>query len=263
MTIHTKQSAFTMIEVIVAVAVVSILATMTVVNLSISRRTARDGTRKADASSVLAAVNQYVSANGTSLIAYPAAGGTSPGTCTITDPTNPDQPAVGASCVGASGRAYGKINLKSATTTGVVGSVTGSRVYPDHSIAEALRAGGYFNVQPADPYNKSSDGSITDPTVRDYVLIRACPNGRQHIGKHGNLYAVWVALEGSVNTTDAENTSHLPGASTAAPDANYVYDFAAGPDQSLYQTNGFAVGNGAATKSVGDAAGSCVTNANG
>jgi len=243
-----RYRAFTMIELMVAIAILGILSSLVIVNISIGKRKSRDTERMADASELLTSVNQYVQANGTSFITYPDASG-KPGSCTVASTTDPSQAATSAtgSCVGASGRAYGLVNATSMTVAGV-GTPTTNRVYPAHSIVQALVTGGYLSGALKDPSN--GVGTLTgsndaNNTIPDYALIRACPNGRQHVATRGQLFAVWVMLENKPSTTDVANLSHVVGNVNASPDTGAGYDFAAGSTyQALFQSNGYGVSNG-------------------
>ena len=252
--------AFTIIELMVAVTILSIVTTLVIVNFTQSRRNSRDGVRKADVSAVEVAVQQYAIANGSTLIRYPVNG--RPGACTIGSATDPSTGWTGAAqqCVGAGGRAYGKINLKQ--VTGVsgdnlgVGGVTNHRDYPTYSIVEALKDGGYFDVTPHDP--SSPNGATTDPTQRDYSLIRACrKTGFQNVATGGDLFAVWAILENPLNQVEIENNRLLPGSSSAVDPtltsgSLYQYDFAAGQsDEALYESAGYGVGNASVGSAIG------------
>lgn len=241
-----RRRAFTLVEVTIAVVVISIMASLVVINLSQSRRTARDGIRKADVAAVLQAVTNYSLANASSFIRYPLNG--KPDVCSITTVNGSGSvtDGTGAGCVGAAGRAYGKINLKSAQTTGYISGSPVTRNYPSKSIVDALKDGGYIESIPRDPLSKNA--SATDASAVDYALIRACPTGQQHVNTRGQLFAVWTILENQRSDLDIENVRLLPGSPTAFvdpgnPTALYQYDFAAASDQTRYETNGFAVGN--------------------
>ena len=259
-----RRKAFSIIELTVAVAILAVISSLVAINITTSRRAARDGLRKADAPALLTAVNQYVLANGSSFIAYPDSNN-KPGTCVV-DPsiaTNPSISAIGNYCVGASGRSYGLVNVAAASGTTVtltgVGVPSGTqRTYTGHSIVEALRAGGYLNVSPKDPQNKTGTIGYGDAgTVPDYALIRACPNGRQHVAKQGQLFAVWVVLENAPSSTDIATLGRVVGYKDATPDAG-GYDFAAGSTlQAKFESNGYGTSNGASRPQDTSMAGVC------
>jgi hypothetical protein len=151
-------------------------------------------------------------------------------------------------CVGASGRSYGKINLKNATSSGY--ATNPGRAYVAHSIGDALLAGGYLTHVPQDPFSQGS-ANLTNPNAADYVLIRACiATGVQQVGSRGTVFAVWTALENDPTSQEQANAVRYPGGREAGPTnlaATYVYDFAA--QQTEWQSGafyfkGFAVGNG-------------------
>lgn len=258
-----SRQGFTIIELSVAVAVVAILASVVTINFTQSRKNARDGVRKADAPAILTAVSQYVQANGTSFIRMYNADGKTLKPCAISG-SDPVQTGVGAGCVGAGGRGYGKINAKNITGSAANGigrgGASGSREYPANgSIVEALTSGGFFDVKPVDPLSKNT--STSDINARDYVLIRACPNGEQHVGSRGQLFAVWTVIENRLTTSDKESIKRLPGFPTTKGSDTYLYDFAAGADLSTgnvaFDTLGYGVGNASSLGSITSAAGSC------
>ncbi|CAN5152987.1 hypothetical protein BH11PAT4_BH11PAT4_3890 [soil metagenome] len=261
---HLKtRRGFTVIELTIAVAIVAILASVVTINFSQSRKNARDGVRKTDAPAILTAVSQYVQANGTSMIRLYAADGKTLQPCAVVG-ADPAVTATGAGCVGAGGRGYGKINAKDITGANAAnigrGGGSGSREYPANgSIVDALLSGGYFDVRPVDPLSKQA--ATSDITARDYALIRACPNGEQHVGTRGQLFAVWTAVENRLTTSDAESIKRLPGFPTVKGSDTYVYDFAAGTGatsgNAAFDTSGYGVGNAAAIGSISDAGGKC------
>lgn len=247
-----RQHAFTIIEVMVAVGVIGILSSLAVINFTQSRQNARDGIRKADAPALLAAVNQFVLANGTSFLRAPDAGGRA-GSCTLTVGDDPAVPAQGDECIGASGRAYGLVNVGGSLELAGVGGSSTQRLYREKSMIEALKDGGYLNTEPRDP--KNSIGKITTQgqldANPDYALIRACPNGVQHVGGRGQLFAVWVMLERNPSAADKEAQLRVPGNPTAGPlepggtNTRYQYDFAAGTTyQEHFEERGYGVSNG-------------------
>lgn len=253
LSLRIRKRAFSIVEVVVAVAIVSILATLVTINLTESKRTARDGNRKTDISTILGAVSQYATTNGSSLITYPD----TTKTCSTAGKsgTNATQSYSGDGCVGASGRAYGKVNLYRATTAQDMPGGNAGRSYgASYSIIDALKQGGYFSADPKDPFNK--DGRTTDPTTKDYVLIRACPNGQQHVGTGGQLYAVWTYLERGLTKTEDETRKLIPGDLSAIKDpaswGNH-YDFAAGTEYSSYKDRGYAISNGVSNWNLGAA----------
>lgn len=259
------KSGFSLIELMIAVAVIGIMASLVTLNLMQSRRNARDGIRKADAAAVLAAVDQFTQVNGNSLIKADVDGNGSPESC-VTANNLPQDSANGTGCVGASGRSYGLINLKSAT---VKGSDNTPRTYPATSIVEALNSGGFFNVTPRDPSN--TDGVMLDASgnldgTPDYAMIRACANGSQYIQNRGQLFAIWVILERDITVVDQESLGRVPGYWSAAPapvapGTRYQYDFAAGYGagslEEQFESNGYGLSNGSSIPNSTAASDSC------
>lgn len=231
---------FTLPELLVAIAIMAILATLAVYDFSHTQRNARDGRRKGDVSAIAASLTQYTSVTGSSFIRY------NKQTCNVPPIADPEsfsadvQPATGDGCTGASGRSFGKMNLISADTDGY-GPYT-KRTYPSRSMMEALNKGGFLATASVDP--STPNGFHTDPTMRDYVLVRACSSGWENVGVGGSIFAVWTSLENVPSDQDIANAAVLAGGSKAGPvsqGSSYVFDF--GSEQSEY-TAGFFTAQG-------------------
>lgn len=241
---HTRQRrGFTIIELMVAIAILLILASLTVLALGSTRRNSRDSRRKADAQTIAAGMSQYTVVAGTTFVKLGSQ------TCVLPDEVNPattPDPASNRGCVGASGRSYGKMNLSSATSSGYANNA--GRTYLG-SIGQALKQGGYLTSMPQDPLAKT--GVFTDPNAPDYILIRACIlTGEQQVGSRGTLFAVWTSLENGPSAQESSNSDRYPGGKDAGPTGGadpYVYDFAAQQTEwqaGAFYLNGFAAGNG-------------------
>lgn len=245
-----SKRAFSIIEMLVVIALIAILSAVATISFSITRRNSRDSRRKTDVQQLSAALTQYASAVGTTFIVDKKQ------TCALSSQTDPSIPGIGAGCVGASGRAYGKVNLISATSSGYPTATNAGRTYAPVSIGTALLDEGYLSAVPRDPFAVSK--TFDDPNDRDYVLIRACSvTGEQQVGNRGTVFAFWASLEGTPTTEQMANSDRYAGGRTAGlgPDANgnvYIYDFAAQQAEwnaGAYYLNGFAAGN-SATKTV-------------
>lgn len=244
--------AFTIVELMVALSVLVILASVTAIYFGSTRRNSRDARRKADVQTITSAVSQYTVVSGTTFI---HASGL---TCTLPDEKNPANVpnfATNPGCVGASGRGYGKMNLKNATSSGY--ATNAGRAYAPMSIGESLVNDRYLTKMPQDP--NAGSNSFTDPDAPDYVLIRACiVSGIQEVGTRGTVFGVWTPLENVPTDQEEANSDRYPGGKLAGPvggGGTYVFDFAA--QQTEWQSgafyfNGFAAGNGI-TKVVGAA----------
>lgn len=251
--------AFTLIEVLVATAIIALVATSAAVDLTRSRMTGRDGRRKQDLQAFNQAITAYQLATGNSFIQYP---GTSTGCALPASPSDadPSSPSSGAGCTGANGRAYGMVNLSGATTQATTGGDAG-RTYPAKSIADALVAAKYLSAAGRDPL---AVGSLSDPKQPDYVLVRCCKDGRQSIGSNSQNFAIWAHLEGTPTQTESDNSANLCGGSVTAAGvvskypgvfSSYHYDNANGGSDSADLLN-YGVGT-SVTPSVSEAASSC------
>lgn len=230
-----SRKAFSLVELLVATSIITLVAVSATVNLTRVRQNSRDGRRKSDIQVYNQAIASYQLAKGTSFIQITGQG------CDPTPADAPNNPASGAGCVGANGRSYGLLNLASGTTADTVYNVTPAltdqgRTYRSQSMAEALQSAGYLREIATDPLTKLSGGHTTDATARDYIVIRCCKDGRQSISTSGGAYSVWATLESSVSDTDRSNAAALCGGSGTAtqigakyPALNpYTYDFANG-----------------------------------
>jgi type II secretory pathway pseudopilin PulG len=246
-----RKKAFTLIELTTAAVMLTVLSSVVIVNYTRARQTARDGIRRSDVQALLTGINQFAQVNGSTLIRDTDTSNKTLKPCAPATATDPSISRTGAGCVGAGGRAYGLANTVNATLNGAGGS-TVQRVYTPVSMAQALMNGGYLSSVPRDPLAKSTDITGSDAGVlQDYAVIRACPNGEQHVGDRGQLVSVWAIMERGVTATDIENMQRVVGSQTAAPVANYRYDFAAGDDfQTLFEANGYGVSNGSSRPNV-------------
>ena len=230
-----KIRAFSLVELIVATAIVGILATLVTVSYSEYTVRSRDSRRKEDVHTLLAAVVQYGNVRGTTLMANSA-------TVACTIPTGaqslPSTPATGASCVGASGRSFGKMNLiNNAVTPNPDGpSAQGSTkyTYKSSSIVDALVTAGFLGGPVLEP-SRQTKGKSNNISEADYVLIRACPSGQQHVGSRGSVVAVWALLQAGIeaNQSERDTLAKIPGYPLqttipgAAQNEAYKYEFAA------------------------------------
>jgi hypothetical protein len=209
----------------------------------------RDARRRHDVSVIVGGVTQYESTRGTTFIRYNGLA------CSLPSEDNAALPGTGPGCVGASGRAYGKMNLKAATNSAPGYASNPPRTYAtDHTIGEALLQGGFLTNMPQDPNAKAN--VFNDPNAPDYVLIRACIiTGHQQVGTRGTVFGVWAPLEGSTTADEDSNNDRYPGGKKAGPETDpnntngdpYIYDFAAQWNEwatGAYYLHGVAGGNG-------------------
>jgi prepilin-type N-terminal cleavage/methylation domain-containing protein len=256
-----RSQGFSVVELTVAISVISILAILFYSNYQGSLRTTRDANRKSSATSLSQAIGLYSTTNGTSFIQKAAATGEKD-PCVIPTGRQDDASvqALGIGCVGASGRAYGKANLKSVTVAGAQSGATQSRQYAGVSIVEALQSHKLLNTAVTDPQNAAN--SAPNAAQKDFVVIRACPlpNGvqktLQYVGSTGgSVVAVWTRLEGNVSSIERNNRTRFPGDFRAKPvGVTWDYDLAVNSLQEYneFQTNGFAVSNNALILSEDD-----------
>jgi len=230
-----RVSAFTSIELIIVLTVMTLLTAAAVTNYYAAKLSVRDGSRRSDVRTLQGAVLNYQLAYGNAFIRDKKVSGsctvpTSAGTATtyIADPlTNP-------ACTGSLGRSYGKINMASATVTV---SPNIQRQYAPISIGQALKDDGFLNTIPKDPSNRN----VSDPHQPDYVLIRCGKDGLQHIGDGGSRFGIWTQLEGSPTNQENSNTITYCGGKDPDGQTNYPFDFSVPADQ--LTKNVLAIGN--------------------
>jgi type II secretory pathway pseudopilin PulG len=247
--------AFSLVELMVAIATLALLATLTVISFAETRKSSRDSRRKADIQIISSGITQYGITRGSTFITMPDS------SCTLPNQNNPATVGVGSGCTGASGRSYGKMNLKLANTDGYSPAHQG-RTYAQNTISEALLASGYLQSIPLDPLHNAS--ALNDPNQRDYVVIRACmATGLQEVGTRGQLFAVWASLENNPTLEEVAIAARLPGGKNAGPGSVggnvYIYDFATQAFEWLdgrYYNYGYALGNGV-TKTVAYGGAAC------
>src|SRR5512138_652794 len=83
-----KRPAFTLVELLVTIAIIGLLSMVAIVSLNQSRSRSRDGKRQADVKQIMTAMQMYYDANGR----YPDASGTLGCSC--------GSLALGACCLG-------------------------------------------------------------------------------------------------------------------------------------------------------------------
>lgn len=245
----SKIKGYTLVEVVVAVSIIAILASLVILNLTEARKSARDSRRKSDIQTYVSAFNSYRVTNPNFFIEDKKAGTCSNGVevaqlddsscvdangnaCTVDSAFNS-----GAACVGALGRSFGKINLASVSSESPVKdgykaeeNSAWARPYATTSIAQALFNQGFLNNLSKDPMTKS--GLVNnDPTLPDYTLIRSCANGKQALNKGGVLFTVFGILERTPSAVDTSSMKEYAGLNpnvkaTDASSVQYRPDFA-------------------------------------
>lgn len=240
MQIKSRQ-AFTVIELMISISVISILLAIATVSFDDSRRNSRDGRRKADVQSYTNALSAYRVASGSFFVTQTGQ------PCTVPSASPSDAnpaPVTGGSCTGALGRSYGKMNLTALSD--------GTRPYWTNSIATTLRDLGYLGQIAKDPSAPATNG-IDQP---DYVLLRCCPDGSQTINTGGSIFSVFTMLERAPSVVDNGNTGKLCGGSGLGVDfatiAKYGSNRTSNPG-----ANPYGIGNSIPDTTAGNYAGIC------
>lgn len=222
-----RSRAFTLVELMIAVLLIAILASVVVLNLGETRKKARDGQRRADAKTLVGAVVAHRQLKGTTFVTVPNQ------SCVVSSGSGL---LTGAGCVGANGRSFGKVNVVTATAS------SGER-YAGTSIISALRSAGVLGTDLRDPLARGT--SNTDMQLPDYVLIRANQGvGDQSFGTSGEVVAVWTVLETAPAQTERDTIVKYAGG-TGVSGVTYSFAVASSAEQSRYQGS-YASANGIA-----------------
>jgi len=200
-----QRTAFTIIEVLVAITIIAILATLATVTYSTSKRTSRDSRRKSDITTYAQAIQQYSSVKDSFFIEL------KPG-CTTPLPTS-------TTCTGANGESYGRVNF--------TGTEDGLQ-YSTKSIAQDLQSLGFLQTIAFDP---ASDQKLTSSGQPDYVYVRCqTQSAAQSVTKiAGDSAAIWTQLETPSGLTQANlsNTEVSCGSDTAP--SRFAFGYTAPP----------------------------------
>jgi prepilin-type N-terminal cleavage/methylation domain-containing protein len=237
-------SGFTIIELMVAATILSILAVTTVQYYGQTRTIARDGNRKTAVRTIEQSLEASHVVSGDYIVRLLK----NPCTLIIGSGTvSTPERWTGSGCTGANGASMGLVNLRSLSASVPItfssnvhgGVVTYS--YGQVSIASALRQNGYLTSEAKDPQSTN----ISDPSSKDYSIATFCPGGLQKNGGDGSYVAVYAQLEGSLTTADASNTANIGGGSGQIPAGytSYQVDYAA-PSTLFNAPNIFGVGSG-------------------
>lgn len=160
-----KRFAFSLIELLIAVAVIGILATLTIINTTRTRTQARDANRKAAVDAYNASLEQWRALSPhksyfVQILNQP---------CDASMPSYGYMLGVGDGCVGYGGGGAGRVTRKNIPASG------NNRGYAATSVAEALREAGVLNAVRLDP--RDVDKEFDDPTATDYILTTCTTDG--------------------------------------------------------------------------------------
>jgi prepilin-type N-terminal cleavage/methylation domain-containing protein len=220
------KKAFTIIELLIVVAVIAILATLVTVNYNEQRAVARDSNRKLALAAYQTGLEQYHAAKDTYMVFLGDASNcdfssldTNPpnyeATVKATVATNDD-------CVGYKGQGWGSINRKNPAAN-----------YPNAklSIADVLNQEGFMSKKSTDPTSKDfttsvvtsipvgQDGQIEEAFKFDDYILTVCDRDGNRATKPENaeIFGLYAQLERpSKAPASAEKTRSLCGGAGGA-----------------------------------------------
>ena len=210
-----RSRGFSLIELVVVVAVLGILSSLTVINLGSARVSARDASRKDSVKAYQQSLEQYRSSRGTYFV-YKSGPVTQ---SVIYSHVGPDTDGSGHMVADATERG----NLQYVGYLGGGwGRITTKNVQPNYpnstlSIADALQQDGYLAEVRTDPRAtgfSSPLGDSSNPSAyNDYLLALCKADGSQaSTPQEAVEYAVFANLERpSAQPADAQDPTHLCG----------------------------------------------------
>ena len=217
---HRRSLGYTLIELLVAIAIIGLLVASATIGLQRTRASSRDANRKDSVRAYQQALELTKADTGSYFVEVRAAGGCAPAqkssvnNSTYFNPVNGvDSPGIPnanatwetiANCVGHSGYSEGRITRKGIAFAG----------YPtDTSIADALVKNGYLNQVRTDPLASSVNPSSQDDVTLDFYLTECNQDGTKSYTKpESKAYAVRARLENAPAVgSDVTQEQHVCG----------------------------------------------------
>jgi prepilin-type N-terminal cleavage/methylation domain-containing protein len=198
----SSKSAFTIIELLIAVVVIGILASLVTLNLAESRARARDAQRQESVRAYSAAMEQWKAANGTYFVHNKAAGDLP--SCTGFFPASGYLMCTGDSAVGFQGGSGGGMTRKDRPD------------YTTASIAEALGESGFLTVIRLDPLDNAFNTATTNDDVHtDFILALCRPNASPASEpRQAQEYAIFTTMERPSTSSEPTAQAHCGGNTT-------------------------------------------------
>jgi len=186
-----KRRAFTLLELLVAISVIGILASLVTVNFNESRARARDANRAESVRAYAASLEQWKASNGTYFIYLKSTGGSQPSNCEIN--ISKLLTCSDLNAVGLEGGGWGGMTRKRAKLTDLnpVG-------YATNSIADALVTSGFLSRVRLDPLDKAFNTNTTEKDRYSDFILTLCKAGSADPAdspKTAQEYAIYTQLE--------------------------------------------------------------------
>jgi prepilin-type N-terminal cleavage/methylation domain-containing protein len=207
---YRMKKGFTIIELIVAVTVIGIIASVVTANLSESRARARDASRQEGVRQYSSSMELVKASTGTYFV-YNKAAGVAPVCSYSTESGNGFMACTGVSAVGFQGGGAGGMTRKK-----TLGTDTSPASYSTVSVADALVSGGYLAQVRLDPLEKAFNTNTNSTSVYSDFILTYCKSNSAPADsiKNTQEYAIYTELERPTSTSQDVANTHCGGPST-------------------------------------------------
>lgn len=203
---QVSKRGFTLIEMVVVVAIIGIIASVVLANISTTRARARNANRTESVQVYATSLEQWKNSTGSYFVFARDKSTLQPGTCTLIQATK-YLGCTDANVVGFQGGGAGGMTRKGITGT-----------YGDTSVADALVANGFLVRVRLDPF-MTDYTSLPDPSAlsTDFILTLCTSLGAPADSiRTATEYAIFTKLELQNTTEQALANHHCGGKDTVA-----------------------------------------------